>query len=228
LIDAGADGDLRRMPPADSHLNRVSREITASLTGDGSLIASVTEGSTGHRAVDERRSYRGMPRPDWNSMIAGWILRGAPGAAIRKIDASDDKDQEFTIRADFAAPRYGQIMNNRLLVFRATVISRSDFVFSAPGRESPIWLESASVEEKTHFTLPAGFDVDELPEPTHLETPFGSYDSSCKVADQQLTCVRNRSLTAGLLPAKDYSSVQKFFKAIADAEQAPVVLIRKH
>src|SRR5207249_4615203 len=34
LINAGHDGDLQRMPPSDSHLNRMTRELEVTLSAD--------------------------------------------------------------------------------------------------------------------------------------------------------------------------------------------------
>jgi len=227
LVNAGRDGDLHRMPKVDSHLNRVVREIDATLAADGSIAAVIVEDSTGQRGVDERRSYRSMARPEWNRTIERWITRGVPGARVETIEATEEKRGSFRLRTQLVAPRYGQIMNNRLLVFRPTLVSRFQFALTAETRQSPLWLDSMSVEETSRFTLPSGFKVDELPDALHLQTTFGTYDVSYNVNGQELTCTRKRVLRSGLIAAADYASVRSFFKAVTDAEQAPVVLIRQ-
>jgi hypothetical protein len=75
--------------------------------------------------------------------------------------------------------------------------------------------------------LPAGFDVDELPDVLKLDTAFGSYKTSYEVKDGQLVFIRTLAQRAGTIPADQYQSVRSFFEKIRAAEQAPVVLVKK-
>jgi len=75
--------------------------------------------------------------------------------------------------------------------------------------------------------LPAGFDVDEVPDPVSLDTPFGTYKTNYEVKDGQLLFTRKLVQRATTIPADQYSSVRSFFEKIRSAELSPVVLARK-
>jgi len=75
--------------------------------------------------------------------------------------------------------------------------------------------------------LPAGFQVDEMPDAIKLDTPFGSYSTSYTVKDGQLHFARSLLIKSATLPVSEYAKVRSFFAAISSAEQSPVVLAKK-
>jgi hypothetical protein len=88
-------------------------------------------------------------------------------------------------------------------------------------------LESRSFSETVHVKLPAGFEVDELPDPLKLDASFGSYNTTYVVKDGELVFTRTLAQRAGTIPAAQYQTVRSFFERIRAAELAPVVLVRK-
>jgi hypothetical protein len=88
-------------------------------------------------------------------------------------------------------------------------------------------LESHTFTEVIRVKLPAGFDVDEMPDPVKLETSFGSYKTSYEVKNGELVFTRALTQRAATIPAAQYQLIRSFFERIRAAEQAPVVLARK-
>ena len=63
-------------------------------------------------------------------------------------------------------------MQNRLLVFNPAIVSRREALFLTEAkREHPIVLDSHTFTEVVRVKLPAGFDVDEMPDAVKLDTP---------------------------------------------------------
>ena len=81
--------------------------------------------------------------------------------------------------------------------------------------------------ETVRMKLPAGFEVDELPDAMKLDTPFGSYKTSYEVKDGELVFTRALAQRATTIPSEHYQSVRSFYEKMRAAEQAPVVLARK-
>jgi len=94
-------------------------------------------------------------------------------------------------------------------------------------RTSPIEIDGRSIKETAFFTLPDGFTVDEVPDAANLQTTFGSYTTKYEVNGNKLKFTRALKLTRMTLPADKYSIAKDFFAKIREAEQAPVVLVRK-
>jgi hypothetical protein len=94
-------------------------------------------------------------------------------------------------------------------------------------RKHPVVLTSNAYSETVRLKLPAGFDVDEMPDAVKLDSSFGSYATNYEIKDGQLLFTRKLVQRAGTIPVEQYNSVRSFFEKIRAAEQAPVVLARK-
>jgi hypothetical protein len=229
LIVAGEHGALLRMPTVPPEANRLERETEVVLAPTGAITASIRERSTGQSAVNERRAFRALPRPEYVKLIESWITRGVTAAQVSKIEPADHSQEgRFALDVEFAAPGYGQVMQNRLLVFKPAVVSRRESVFlTETSRKHPVVLEAQAYRETVRVKLPAGFVVDETPDPVKLNTSFGTYTTSYEEKDGHLLFTRSLVLRAVTVPAEQYTQVRQFFGRIRAAEQAPVVLLRK-
>lgn len=229
LIIAGEAGALIRMPESPPEANRLERRAEVVLSPDGGITAGVHERAVGQSAVNERREFRGLSRADYVKRIEGWITRGATGATVSKVEPSDNSAEgKFALDVDFTATHYGQLMQDRLLVFKPAIVSRRESLFLTESiRKHPVVLPSLAYTETVRVTLPRGFEVDELPDAMKLDAPFGTYSTSYVVKDEQLSFTRTLLVRGATIPAKDYAKVRGFFASIRAAEQAPVVLAKK-
>jgi hypothetical protein len=229
LIVAGEAGSLVRMPVTPAETNLLDRRVEASLAADGSLTAAIREKAAGRWAVGYRREFRGLSRPDYQKTIEGWITSGASGARVSKVEPRDDlSGGRFDLDIDFTAQAYAQLMQDRLLVFKPAIVSRRESLsLTEVKRMHPIVIKATAYSESVSVKLPAGFVVDEMPDPVKLETSFGSYATTYEVKDGQLLFTRKLVQRAATIPVDGYASVRSFFQKIRAAELAPVVLARK-
>jgi uncharacterized protein DUF3857/transglutaminase superfamily protein len=229
LIIAGEAGALLRMPATPPEANMLNRSAEVTLSADGGIVAKVLERAIGQAAVRERGAFRGLSRVEYNRMIESRVTLGATGAQLSKIEPTDELSQgKFSLGIEFAATAYGQLMQGRLLVFKPAIVSRRESLFlTAATRKLPVVLEPRAYTETVKVKLPAGFDVDELPDATKMDAQFGSYETSYVVKDGQLSFSRTLVVRGATIPVADYSKVRSFYERIRAAEQAPVVLVRK-
>lgn len=229
LIDHKDSTALLRMPVTPPEANRLERQTDAEIDANGTITVSVRDRAAGHSAVQVRRMFRGLSRPDFTKVIEGWVTAGATGAKLTKIEPTDNQaDASFDLNIDFRVFSYGQLMQNRLLVFNPAIVSRLDaLALTDTSRKHPVVLNSRAYTETVRIKLPEGFDVDELPDAVKLEAAFGNYTSTYAVKDGQLTFTRALVQRATTVPADQYATVRNFFERIRAAEQSPVVLARK-
>jgi hypothetical protein len=229
LIAAGDSGSLVKMPETPSEANSVERQIAATLSPDGALSATVSDRAIGQRAVAYRREFHRFSRPEYVKRIEDWVTSGATAARVSKVEPTDRSNEgRFDLDVDFYAGSYGQLMQQRLLVFKPALVSRRESLFlTEAARIHPIVLDSHAFTETLHLKLPAGFEVDELPDPLKLDASFGSYNTTYAVKDGELVFTRTLAQRAGTIPAAQYQTVRIFFERIRAAELAPVVLARK-
>jgi len=229
LIVAGDDGALLRMPTTPPEANSLEREAQVVLAPDGSITASLLEKSIGQSAVREREALKMLSRPDYARLIEQWIARGASGANVSTIEPTDNSAEgKFALKVNFTAAAYGQVMQARLLVFKPAIVSRRESLFlTAAERKHAIVLESHAYSETVTVKLPAGFDVDELPDPIKMDAPFGTYSTTYEVKEGKLNFKRTLVVRNSTIPVAEYAKVRGFFEKIRAAESTPVVLAKK-
>lgn len=229
LIVAGDSGTLSRMPTMPPQSSQLNRQADVVLSAEGDITATIKERSSGQTAVNERRLFHQLSAPDYKEAIVEWLARGTTTAKVSRVSPVDDNvDGRFGLDVDFSAQAYGQLMQGRLMVFKPAIVSRRESLFLTEAtRMQPIVLESHAFTETVHVKLPAGFEVDEMPDVVKLDTTFGSYTTSYEVKNGELVFIRSLAQRAATIPAGQYQSVRSFFEKIRAAEQAPVVLVRK-
>lgn len=229
LIVAGEDGSLVRMPATPPEANGLSRQIEATLTADGSITASIQQEAIGKSAAEYSNEFRHQSPAGYMKVIERWITSSATAAKVLKMEPRDNHNEgRFDLRVDFTVPGYGQVMQNRLLVFNPAIVSRREMLFLTEAKRAhPIVLHSRSFSEVVRVKLPVGFEVDELPDVVKLEAPFGLYKTTYEVKNGELIFTRSLAQRATTIPADQYNTVRKFYERMRAAEQAPVVLAKK-
>jgi hypothetical protein len=229
LLIAGEAGQLLRMPTLPPEASLFDRQADVALTADGSITATVRERANGQAAADARRLFRGLNSAQYLKLIESWVSYGATGAKVSRVEPKDNKEGgRFDLDVDFSADNYAQLMQNRLLVFKPAIVSRREFLsLTDSTRQHPVVLSARNFSETVRVKLPAGFEVDELPDPLKLDASFGSYNTTYAVKDGELVFTRTLAQRAGTIPVAQYQIVRSFFERIRAAEMSPVVLARK-
>ena len=229
LIVAGEEGGLVRMPASPPEMNRTNRTLDLELLADGSIQSRVREEMSGEAAASGRAEFQEAAKDLYDQLIESWISGTVRGAKVSKIDfKADETSGRSTLDVDFAAARYGQLMQGKLLVFTPAIVSRRNSVeLTEPTRRLPVVIESGAFEERLQLKIPAGFVVDEMPETIDLKTAFGAYRAECSAKEGRLLFRRSLVLQNAVLPPGQYVEIRKFFVSIRDFEQTPVVLLRK-
>ena len=229
LIIAGENGGLAKMPTAPPDADLLERNIDVNLNEFGALTGKIRERAFGQTSTQFRREMRELSVGDYKKAIEGWLSRGSTGAQLVNVVPKDRQAEAgFDLDVEFSAPRYGQLMQNRLLVFKPVIVGRRNGVsLTEPKRTNPVEIESGSMKETVTFNLPTGFAVDEVPDAVNLETSFGKYSTGYKAENGKLVFSRTLTLNRAVISPEKYASVKDFFAKMLDAEQSPVVLIKK-
>jgi hypothetical protein len=229
LIMAGENGGLSVMPITPPETNAWQRNVEINLSGDGSIEGIIREKAFGQSSSYARGLFRSLSNSDVNRVFENWLTRGATAASLKKLTPKDNlADATFDLDVEFSAPRYGQLMQGRLLVFRPAIVSRSNSIYlTEKKRVHPIVMDAGSFTETTIFTLPQGFEVDEMPDSVNLETSFGTYSNKYEVKDGKLFYTRTMITNRATLPVEKYEKIRKFYSDILAAEQSPIVLLKK-
>jgi len=229
LLVAGDAGQLFKVPTLPPEASSFERQAVVELSDEGSISATVHESSSGQTAAQQRGQFRGLSNAEYVKMIEAWIANGVAAAKLSRVEPRDNSEGgRFDLDVAFTARFYAQLMQNRLLVFKPAIVSRHESLFLTEAtRQHAIVLDSHSLSETVRIKLPAGFAVDEMPDPLTLDTSFGTFKTTYEVKDGELYFSRRMAIKAATIPAAQYQSVRSFYEKIRAADQAPVVLTRK-
>lgn len=229
LIMAGEKGGLDRMPPARAQANATARHIEATVAATGSVTGTLHEELTGWTAVVQRASLRERGEQEYRKRVESRVTNGLRSASIQELKTADSpRDSRFELDMKFESPSFAQIMQGRLMVLRPSVLEPVDpLPFASKTRKYAAVVAARSWNDTVSVKLPAGFEVDEIPDAVKLESPYGSYEAKSVVASGVLTFTRKLVLNASVVPAEDYAKLKEFADQVGGADQAPLVLAKK-
>ncbi len=228
LLVRQSGGELLRAPASPPQANLLKRHVTMRLARDGSIGCQIREQLEGSAASRNRRLHRRLGSADYRKRIERWVSRGAPGAAVSRIEAGDRNRVGFFLNVDFTAAGYGRRVGPHLLVFKPAVVSHRALTnLNQTQRKYAVVLEADTYQETVEVDLPLGFTVDEMPAPVDLTTPFGRYRAEWRAEAGNLVFSRHLELGNAVVPPEDYASVKGFFDEMIAADQSPVVLVRQ-
>jgi hypothetical protein len=228
LLCANDKGQLLKMPATKPEANSTDVSVNATLTATGDLTASLVSSNAGQPADSERRRHAGHSADDYKSRMQRFINERAKGAAISKLETEDKfDDNKFQYKMDFDSHSYAQLMQNRLLVFAPTVVRSSapEFTQNA-GRSEPILLRAGVYRKHVRINLPAGFTIDEMPEPFKAESEFAKLSMTFKSEAGQIVMEEEIRTEAVTLTPDQFAKVKKFFDDFHGADNQKTVLAK--
>jgi len=132
------------------------------------------------------------------------------------------------MHVEYTADRFAQSMQGRLLLVKPGVlVSGGHHYFPATERKLPIMLHAEAWQGTVRLQIPAGFKIDEVPDPVSLQGAFGKYKASWTPDGNEVLFRQSLETSEITAPPGDYRAVRDFFEHIYGAESAPVVLMRQ-
>ena len=228
LVCAGAQGALVKMPMLKPETSLVDISVDAKLSAAGDLSASMSSRRCGQAADMPRAQHLYGTPDDFRREVERTLARTVKAASISSMDVKDAPDEDaFRLKLDFASQRYGQLMQERLLVFSPSILEPPGPNFAHNlKRTAPIVLKAGVYRKHTRVKLPAGFSMDDMPEAATMETDFGKFAVSFRQEGDELV-FEEELITQGVtLPADKYGEVKKFFDRFDGADQQRAVLVK--
>ncbi len=228
LVIAASGGALLKMPLLPARTNRIEAAVEATMNANGGISARLQRQYFGQsgiplRAVDQLRGHEELQK-----RFERGFTRRLGGVTIKSVAANGSADDRLVVNVDLTAERFGQLMQDRLLIVRPGALSSGgEYIFTSRKRSSPVKLEADLRHDSIKVKLPDGFKLDELPAPAKVESAYGSIQGSWAVHDGEIVMEQTLEIRDMVAPASDFAKVRDFFDRVAGVEGAPVVLIRQ-
>ncbi len=225
LVVTPKTSELIQVPLAIPSSNRLLRSGTLALTPDGNLIGVVREILWGSPAMDKRELYQRTAPNERPKIVEEFLSNSLSNVSLRESNILnlDKYDQSLVVDYKFVSTAYAKTAGD-LLIVRPRVLGNKGVRLSDKQRKYPIeFPETTRQDDMYDITLPAGYVVDELPEPVSASCPWGSYKSEVKVKDNVLHYRRTYEITAIDVPTDKLDQVRDFLRTINADEKSSAV-----
>jgi hypothetical protein len=229
LIIAGASGELAVMPLLPAAASRVESKVEAQLNGDGHLSAHVFRNYFGQDAAQMRGFTRRRSPEELKKSFERGLSRRLGGITLKSIVPVDDiQEGRLSLEMEYDVARFGQLMQQRLFVIEpGSLLSGNDYGFAAKERKSPVRLTANVRKDSVIIQIPAGFKIDEMPDPVALDTPYGIYNATWSSRAGQIVFEQSLEVKDNLVPASSYAAVRDFFEKLSSGQHSAVVLLKQ-
>jgi hypothetical protein len=222
----GAESQAIELPVLDPALSSVRRSAALRLDAAGVLTGTVTERQYGDVSRDLREVYATGDAKEQRDLLDRSLGQDFTSfsATDVKVENVDSLNRDLTVSYTLSADRYAKAMGPLLMV-RPRVLGDVDLETDHKERKVPIDLdETMQAVDEYSIELPAGYTVDELPDPVKIDVGFASYQSAIEVKGNTLEYKRTYTVRQITLPAERYGDMQKLEEAIAADEESRAVL----
>jgi transglutaminase-like putative cysteine protease len=226
LLMNGSESQAISLPVLQPASDTVDRTASFTLHADGTLTGTVTVERSGASSGDSR-AFFALNGPDdqmkaLDNALSSDFSSFTVGSAT--VQNSGDLNKPLLQQYQVTASSYAKHAGTMLLVRPRVVGSDSIRVQSTP-RMYPVEFDGTGDWRDTfHLKLPAGYKVDDLPDPVNVDMGFASYHSDVKADGDVLTYSREYIVKKLELDAADYGQLRKLEGQIGSDENSNVVL----
>jgi hypothetical protein len=228
LLVRDSGGELIELPKLASAMNGTRRTAKLTLTPTGTLTGDVTEIRLGDPAAYQRYAQRSAVDKDKVKPIEKELAESLPNYKITHATVTNLKqnDQPFAWNYSLIVDNYAKTAGNLLLVRPRVLGSGSSALLETKDpRKFPVEFEGPSLDSDTfEITLPAGYEVSDLPPPVDVDYSFASYHSKTEANGNTLKYTRRIEVKELTVPLTQMESLKKFYRTIASDERNTAVL----
>jgi hypothetical protein len=226
LLALGADSQAIQLPVLNPSADTTERKAKFELAPDGTLKGDVTIlragpsawGMRGRLAMDSDKEQRQRMERLLQHDLSTFTLGDEKVAHVRELD------QPLEMNYSVTAPLYAKGAGNLLLVRPRVVGSVAEGLDDKP-RKVPISFDAVrTVRDQFDVKIPAGYAVDDMPDPVNVDVGFATYHSEVKAEGGVLHYKREYVLKKLVLEPGEYGTLRKFEAAITTDENSDAVL----
>jgi hypothetical protein len=226
ILAGGEASQLLALPVLPPDANGKERKGTFTLGADGVLTGTVETSNTGSVGAELRSLLKDTDEKERRADLEKSVAHDLPGVILESYQyvQPPDLDQPLVLDYKVTVPQYAHTAGPLLLV-RPRVVGDDAISFDDKPRVFPIDLDATGHwHDSFDITLPAGYVIDDLPDPVSIETDFGSYHSAVTAKGNVLHFERELVVKVVELPADKAAEFRKFETKILFDEKSAAVL----
>lgn len=220
-------GHLIRTPSYTLKDNVENKKITAILDEEGNLKG------------ESHTTYSGLQQDDLFGLINTRTKKEQMEYLKKAIDLPNYDISSFDFTAvpssipsvieniHFIANNYAQVSGKRLFI-QPNVLSKNYLKLKEGERVNDIDLMfEYRIMDTVEIAIPAGFAIENMPEPVSFTNQFVSYATSCKFDKNKITYTRFLERRSGRFPKADYPVLFKTYNDMFKSDRMKIVFVKK-
>ncbi|MFZ1938561.1 MAG: DUF3857 domain-containing protein [Terracidiphilus sp.] len=226
ILAAGDASQLIALPVLPPEANGKDRKGTFTLGADGALTGSIDSSSIGPLGAWLRIDLKESTEKEQRDAVEKSVAQDLPGVVLDSFKYLQPSDLDKPLELDYkvTVPQYAHQAGPLLLV-RPRVVGDDARPFDDKPRVYPIDLEATGRwHDSFDITLPAGYVVDETPDPVDQDLDFASYHSAVTAKGNVLHYEREYVVRKVQIPPDKAPEFRKFESAILSDEKGTAVL----
>ena len=229
LLVTPEGGELIQLPQQSSRMNGIQRTGKLTLDTNGTLKGNVNELRLGDRAWSERWRLRTVTK-DIDRIKPIESLLGSSLTSFRITRATilnlQQIDQPFGFDYSFESDKYAKSAGDLILLRPRVVGSKFSGVLETKDpRKFPVEFEGPVKDvDSFEITIPAGYEVDDLPPPVDTDYSFASYHSRTEAKGNVIHYSRTFEVKELSVPVEKVEELKKFYRIVAGDERNNAVL----
>jgi len=222
-------GELVKLPQLPASRSGVQRTAKLKLSPNGTLSGDFVETRLGDSGLWQRMTLKSVTKEaDKIKPIETMLSHSLSTFQITKASVLNLNltDLPFGYQYSLVAQNYAKNAGNLLLVRPRVLGSKSsDLLETKEPRKYPVEFDGPSRDTDTfEITLPAGYEVDDLPPPVDADYGFASYHSKTEVSGTTLKYTRTFEVKELSVPLSKVDDLKKLYRIIAGDERNTAVL----
>ena len=222
-------GELYQLPKLPTTLNGVTRNAMVKLDAQGNLSGTIAENRKGDLAAEVRARMKNVAKEtDRERVIEDLLTQSLANFSLTKAGMGNllDTSQPFLLNYSLVVQRYAKPAGDLLLVRPRLIGTKGrGFLETKEPRELPVIFEGPRKDDDTfEITMPAGYEVDDLPPPVDMDYSFASYHSKTEASGNKLKYTRTFEIKELSVPMSKMDDLRKFYRVISSDERNTAVL----
>ncbi len=226
ILSAGDQSQLIALPVLPPDANGTERKGSFTLATDGAITGSIDSSHYGPEGAEFRYFLKDTDQKERLSYWETSIARDLPGVQLTDFQFVEPPalDQPLEFHYKIAVAQYAHQAGPLLLV-RARVVGTDTLSFDDKPRTIPIDLSATGRwHDSFDIAIPAGYVVDETPDPVDLDLDFASYHSSVTAKANTLHYEREYVVRQVVLPSERAADFRRLEGTILADERGTAVL----
>jgi Domain of Unknown Function with PDB structure (DUF3857)/Transglutaminase-like superfamily len=222
-------GELVRLPALSPAMSGVNRTAKMTIDPAGNLKGDVQEIRLGDAATYQRAELRNASKDaDRIKPIESLLAHSLAEFHVTRASVTNLQKNSLPFQYNYSivAPSYAKNAGNLLLLRPRLIGSKSrDLLETKEPRKYPVEFAGPERDADTfEITLPAGYEVDDLPPPVNADYSFASYHSKTEVNGNTLKYTRTFEVKELSVPVSKVEDLKKLYRIIASDERNTAVL----